>query len=106
MHPTLIPRDQAARALSVAPSVLLRYEEYGLVQALRREGVEGYAPAEVRRLWTIVSCQRDLGINLAGVEAVLKLRDHLALLHEQLDDLARRLSAIVDEQATHVSSDA
>ena len=41
----------------------------------RSKGATG--PAEIRRIWTIVSYQRDLGINLAGVEAILKLRDHM-----------------------------
>ena len=46
--------------------------------------MEGYGPAEIRRVWTIVSCQRDLGINLAGVEVVLRLRDHLEDVHRRL----------------------
>ncbi|MBY0395670.1 MAG: MerR family transcriptional regulator, partial [Thermoleophilia bacterium] len=87
----MIPRDEAARALAVTVEVLERYESEGLVRVLRADGVEGYGPAEVRRLWTIVSCQRDLGINLAGVEAILKLRDHMADVHRRLDALAEQL---------------
>ena len=51
-----------------------------------RGRVEGYEPAEIRRIWTILSFQRDLGINLAGVEAILKLRDHMAQVHHRLDE--------------------
>ncbi len=77
MSERIIPREHAANSLSVTTRVLLRYESLGLVHTLREGEIEGYGPSEIRRLWTIVSLQRDLGVNLAGVEAVLKLRDHI-----------------------------
>ncbi|MFO0952220.1 MAG: chaperone modulator CbpM [Isosphaeraceae bacterium] len=91
MNHSLIPRDEVARRFQVDSRILVRYEERGLIRAVASEGVEGYEPGQVRRLWTVLSCQRDLGINLAGVEAVLRLRDHLADVHRQLEALARRL---------------
>ena len=96
MAPTIIPRDQVAENLAVPPRLLVRYEARGLVHAVRQGDVEGYPPAEVRRLWTILTFQRDLGINLAGVEAILKLRDHLADVHRRLDTLAEELSAALE----------
>ena len=91
MRPTIIPREEVAAHMAVAPSVLFRYEARGLVQCAREGTVEGYRPSEIRRLWTILSLQRDLGINLAGVEAILKLHDHVEQLHKHLSDLAARL---------------
>jgi MerR family transcriptional regulator/heat shock protein HspR len=98
MTPTIIARDQVARALSVPVTLLVRYEAAGLVRVVREGDVEGYGPAEIRRTWTIVSCQRDLGINLAGVEAVLKLRDHLAQVHRHVEQLATRLRQALEEE--------
>src|SRR3954452_4880848 len=101
MTQSIIPRDRVAEALAVPVRILIRYESRGLIRALNDEvggvRVEGYGPAEIRRAWTIVSCQRDLGINLAGVEAILKLRDHLAEVHRQLDVLARQLRDMADD---------
>jgi MerR family transcriptional regulator/heat shock protein HspR len=96
MSSTIIPRDQAAEHLAVPVRVLIRYETRGLVQPVRQGSVEGYGPAEIRRLWTILSFQRDLGINLAGVEAILKLRDELAEVHRHLDRLAGDLREFVE----------
>jgi MerR family transcriptional regulator/heat shock protein HspR len=79
--------------------VLLRYEQHGLVHAVREGALEGYGPAEIRRVWTILSFQRDLGINLAGVEAILKLHDHLADVHRQLDHLATELRDALEAEA-------
>ena len=52
--------------------------DLGLVQSVHDGSVHGYEPAQIRRLWTIVSFQRDLGINLAGVEVILQLFDHFS----------------------------
>ena len=94
--PTIIPREQVAENFAVSTTLLVRYERHGLVRAVRRGDVEGYEPAELRRLWTIVSLQRDLGINLAGVEAVLKLRAHLDAVHRQLGQLAEALRTALE----------
>jgi MerR family transcriptional regulator/heat shock protein HspR len=91
MRTPIIPRDQVAENLAVPPRVLTRYEARGLIHVSREGTVEGYHPAEIRRIWTILSFQRDLGINLAGVEAILKLHDHMAGLHRRLDELAAEL---------------
>src|SRR4051794_17708409 len=98
MTPRIIPRDRVARELSVSQSVLVRYEAMGLVHSVQ-DGVEvGYEPAQIRRLWSIVSFQRDLGINLAGVEAILHLRDHLSEIHHRMNDLAEQLRELVDRE--------
>ena len=95
----ILPRDLVAERLSIPPSVLVRYEARGLVRSVRRGAVEGYEPAEIRRIWTVVSLQRDLGINLAGVEAIVKLRAHMDEVHRQLADLARRLGEAIEPGA-------
>jgi MerR family transcriptional regulator/heat shock protein HspR len=101
MSQPIIPREQVARELAVSVRRLAVYESHGLIRAVRQGGVEGYGPEEVRRVWSIVSYQRDLGINLAGVEAVLKLRDHLGAVHRRLDALARDLrEALADGAAS------
>ncbi len=96
MSQSIIPRDEVARRLDVPGRVLIRYEARGLVRSVREGEVEGYAPVDVRRLWAIVSYQRDMGMNLAGVEAVLKLRDHLADVHRRLDAFAGRLRDVLE----------
>ncbi len=96
MTPSFYPRDQVARELSISERTLLRYEGRGLVRPVRDGDLEGYGPAEVRRVWTIVTFQRDLGINLAGVEVILRLREQIDATHAHLDALARDLRATLD----------
>jgi MerR family transcriptional regulator/heat shock protein HspR len=98
MQEPIIPRDVVAQRLAVSTNVLIKYEARGLVAHSRSGAVEGYSPDEIRRLWTIVSCQRDLGINVAGVEAILKLRDHLGVVHHQLAAVAHELREALDDE--------
>ncbi|WP_406694826.1 chaperone modulator CbpM [Singulisphaera sp. Ch08] len=96
---TIIPRDVVAEKLAIAPAVLIRYENRGLVHTVREGAVEGYSPAEVRRIWTILTFQRDLGINLAGVETILKLRDQMAQVHRRLDAFASELRELIERDS-------
>jgi len=97
MTPNFYPRQVVAGRLSVSTATLLRYERRGLVRVVREGDVEGYDPAEIRRLWMILSFHRDLGINLAGVEVILRLREQMDATHARLEDLARSLVEALDE---------
>ena len=97
----LIPRDQVAERFHVSATLLKRYEDRGLVHATRHGDAEGYDPAEVPRVWSVVSLHRDLGINLAGVEAILRMKSRLDEVHSQLSDLAHRMSKALERDPDH-----
>jgi MerR family transcriptional regulator/heat shock protein HspR len=94
----IVPRELVARQLAIPPKTLVRYERLGLVRVSHEGEAEGYEPSQVRRLWMIASFQRDLGINLAGVEVILRLCDHMIEVHHRLDYLARELGEIVEDE--------
>jgi MerR family transcriptional regulator/heat shock protein HspR len=96
MKVRVIPRDLVAQQLAISLRVLDRYESLGLVQSVHDGSVQGYEPAQIRRLWTIVSFQRDLGINLAGVEVILQLFDHFSQVHLRVHQLAEELRELLD----------
>jgi MerR family transcriptional regulator, heat shock protein HspR len=97
MTPMIVPRDLVARELAVSTNLLVRYEACGLVHSVREGKVEGYEPAQISRIWRIVSFHRDLGVNLAGVEVILRLFDHLAEVHHRVDHIADELRALLDD---------
>jgi MerR family transcriptional regulator, heat shock protein HspR len=99
MNPSILPRDQVAENLTVSTATLLRFEGRGLVKAVHQGDIEGYGPSEIRRVWTILTFHRDLGINLAGIEVILRLRDQMAEIQVALDRLARAFHETGDEQA-------
>jgi MerR family transcriptional regulator, heat shock protein HspR len=105
MKMRVIPRDLVAQQLAISPRVLDRYESLGLVQSVHDGSVKGYEPTQIRRLWTIVSFQRDLGINLAGVEVILQLFDHFSQVHLRVHHMAQELRELLDADESHSKSD-
>ena len=100
MKESIVSRDLVAQKLAVSPGSLIRYETLGLVHSVSEGSVQGYEPAQVRRIWTIVSFQRDLGINLAGVEVILQLVDHISQVHHRVHDLADELRTLLGDDDT------
>jgi MerR family transcriptional regulator/heat shock protein HspR len=96
MNVRVIPRDLVAQRLAISLRVLDRYEKLGLVRSVHDGSMEGYEPAQIRRLWTIVSFQRDLGINLAGVEVILQLIDQMSQVHLRAHHMAEEIRQLLD----------
>ncbi|WP_169973017.1 chaperone modulator CbpM [Tautonia rosea] len=105
MNPTILPRDHVAHHLAISTKHLMAYERRGLVRVSRSGEVEGYAPAEVRRLWTVVSLHRDAGINLAGIEAILQMQARLEQVCRQLHHLAEQLDEAIGDEQVDESTD-
>ena len=86
-----------AERYEIHPQTLRVYEREGLLRPVRSEGnTRLYDEVAMRRLETILTLTRDLGVNLAGVEVILRLRDELDGLRAQLEQTraaARRAAA-------------
>ena len=67
---------------------LARYERARLVLPMRRGNQRYYRDADVQRIRRVRRLQRDLGINLAGIEVVLRLTEELAEARRQLAERA------------------
>jgi MerR family transcriptional regulator, heat shock protein HspR len=68
----------------VTPETLVRYERAGLLQPRLVEEVRFYSDADVERLSTIRRLTDICGINLAGVDVVLRLLEEIKTLQRQL----------------------
>src|SRR5260370_11275678 len=82
----------AAELAGVHPQTLRTYETKGLVRRKRTPGgTRLYSEADVERLRIIQRLTTELGLNLAGVELVLRLEDELRRAQAQIDALHRQL---------------
>ena len=90
----------AARIVGVNTQTLRYYESLGLVQPHRTRGNQRvYSRRDVERVRRMRGLIDDLGINLAGVEVVMKLLDRIDDMQADLDSLQsenRRLKRILD----------
>ena len=68
----------------IHPQTLRLYEREGLLKSSRSEGnTRLYTDTDLERLELILSLTRDLGVNLAGVEIILNMREKMdAMQHE------------------------
>ena len=84
----------AAELAGMHPQTLRLYEAKGLVRPSRTPGgTRLYSDADVDRLRLIHRLTTELGLNLAGVEHVLRLQDELNRARARMNRLERELRA-------------
>ena len=82
----------AAELAGLHPQTLRMYEARGLVRPARTPGgTRLYSESDVERLRLVQRLTTELGLNLAGVEHVLRLEDELRRLRARMDQLEREL---------------
>src|SRR5216117_634945 len=82
----------AAELVGMHPQTLRIYETKGLVRPKRTPGgTRLYSEADVERLRIVQRLTTELGLNLAGVELVLRLEDELRKAHAQVERLQTQL---------------
>lgn len=90
--PRYVMISVVAEQYGIHPQTLRLYEREGLIEPARSAGnTRLYDQRAIERLEAILTLTRDLGVNLAGVEVILNLRDQLARLEADLAGLAAEL---------------
>jgi MerR family transcriptional regulator/heat shock protein HspR len=84
-----------AELYEIHPQTLRLYEREGLLKPSRSEGnTRLYTDPDLERLEVILSLTRDLGVNLAGVEIILNMR-------EKMDEMQREFERFFDYLRNH-----
>ncbi len=82
----------AAELAGLHPQTLRMYEARGLIRPARTPGgTRLYSESDVEQLRLVQRLTTELGLNLAGVEHVLRLEDELRRLRARMDQLEREL---------------
>jgi MerR family transcriptional regulator/heat shock protein HspR len=94
-EPRYVMISVVAETYGIHPQTLRLYERHGLIQPARSAGnTRLYDQVAIRRLEAILTLTRDLGVNLAGVEVILGLRDQLSTLETEVARLADELDRL------------
>jgi len=84
-----------SKILNIHPQTLRQYEREGLIKPSRTEGkMRLYSQRDIDKLKLILSLVRDLGVNLAGVEIVLQLKNEIENLQKEIDKLKKQQGLI------------
>jgi MerR family transcriptional regulator, heat shock protein HspR len=77
-----------AERYGIHPQTLRLYEREGLIKPARSSGnTRLYDQEAMRRLEIILALTRDLGVNLAGVEVILNMKERMEQMQGEVDRL-------------------
>lgn len=90
-----------AEMYEIHPQTLRLYEREGLLLPSRSEGnTRLYTEEDIERLEVILQLTRELGVNLAGVEIILNMRQKMELMQQQMQEFVETLNK---EMALHLT---
>ena len=82
-----------AEQYEIHPQTLRLYEREGLLKPSRSDGnTRLYTDDDLERLEVILHLTRDLGVNLAGVEIILNMREKMAEMQPQIEEFVATLN--------------
>ena len=87
-----------AELFEIHPQTLRLYEREGLMKPSRSEGnTRLYEDSDLERLEVILSLTRELGVNLAGVEIILNMREKMNQMQSEFERFFEYLQDHADE---------
>ena len=98
-----------AQKYSIHPQTLRLYEREGLLKPSRTEGnTRLYSEEDLAQLETILALTRDLGVNLAGVEIILNMRQRIEQMQGEVNEfmeyVKRELARGIDDWEQRLST--
>ncbi|HLK04308.1 MAG TPA: helix-turn-helix transcriptional regulator [Candidatus Acidoferrum sp.] len=90
-----------AELYKLHPQTLRLYERVGLLKPSRSDGnTRLYTDSDLERLEVIITLARDMGVNLAGIEIILNMREKMVEMERQMTEFA----SVVQQELSRVSS--
>ncbi len=88
-----------AEQYSIHPQTLRLYEREGLLAPSRSDGnTRLYTDEDLERLEVILKLTRELGVNLAGVEIILNMREKMSAMQQQIEEFVSQLNTEISRR--------
>jgi MerR family transcriptional regulator/heat shock protein HspR len=95
-----------AERYEIHPQTLRLYEREGLLRPSRSDGnTRLYTDDDLERLEVILQLTRELGVNLAGVEIILNMREKMSAMQDQIEKFVANLNQELSHRANQVRED-
>jgi MerR family transcriptional regulator/heat shock protein HspR len=89
-----------AELYKLHPQTLRLYERVGLLKPSRSQGnTRLYTDQDLERLDVILTLARDMGVNLAGIEIILNMREKMVEMERQMTEFAN----VVQQELSRVA---
>ena len=90
-----------AELYKLHPQTLRLYERVGLLKPSRSQGnTRLYTDSDLERLDVILTLARDMGVNLAGIEIILNMREKMIEMEKQMTEFTQ----VVQQELSRVAS--
>jgi MerR family transcriptional regulator/heat shock protein HspR len=97
--------SSVAEMYGVHPQTLRLYEREGLLRPSRSDGnTRLYTQEDLERLETILNLTRELGVNLAGIEIILNMRERMAEMQREMQRFVEYLQNELRERSAEASA--
>ena len=84
-----------ANMLNIHPQTLRQYERDGLIEPARTQGrMRLYSQRDIDKMKMILRLTRDMGVNLAGVDVILRLKEQMDKMEQEIEYLREELSRV------------
>ncbi|SFV70549.1 HspR, transcriptional repressor of DnaK operon [hydrothermal vent metagenome] len=84
-----------ASILDIHPQTLRQYEKEGLIEPSRTQGrMRLYSQRDIDKIKFVLQLTRKMGINLAGVDVILKLKKQMDAMSSEISQLREELSKV------------
>ena len=82
----------------VHPQTLRMYEKEGLLHPRRVGGARTYSTEDLDRIRMILNLTKDLGVNRAGVDIILRMRRKFEAMQKEMDEMMAHLEKEMQEE--------
>ena len=83
---------------NIHPQTLRLYEREGLLHPQRVSGARLYSQADLERIRMILNLTKELGVNRAGVDIILRMRRRFEALQREMDDMMEHLESDIRQE--------
>src|SRR5262249_3212059 len=95
-----------AELYKLHPQTLRLYERVGLLKPSRSQGnTRLYTDDDLQRLEVILTLARDMGVNLAGIEIILNMREKMGEMQRQIAEFAPGVQRELPRGAQHAGTE-
>ena len=98
--------SSVAELYKLHPQTLRLYERVGLLKPSRSQGnTRLYTDDDLQRLEVILTLARDMGVNLAGIEIILNMREKMVEMEKQMSEFASVVQQELSRVAQHAGTE-
>jgi MerR family transcriptional regulator/heat shock protein HspR len=84
-----------AKILEIHPQTLRQYERENLISPSRSDGrIRLYSQRDIEKIKMILRLTREVGVNLAGVDVVMRLKDKMEMMEQEMAELCYEIARL------------